>query len=529
MRTEKRFGKLDTFVYHSLCSYTINDTGGIQMLPSLRSHREYIHFASKHLETVHTPKAHEKVFEKLKLLDLTPLRLLFLPLYCLHLGRPGYAPEDMMRSFVAMVLCGIYSPEAWVNDCLKDTDGFYAIISGFLPGEVPSVGCLYDFILRVLKLPKYCREKHIRPKRKKLTRSQKKQLKDDKEKVTKRHVKIVAKLAERFERIQANSQDIYVPAAEQMVNDILELCCVNESQSRKLIDKKHLNISADGTKLRVHGNRYGKKICQCDSFTCDCPRFYNSTDASVGYDSYHEVFVYGYNFYQVNSWSFDNKSELPTYLMMATGKRHDSVPGMYAMHRSTQVMGYSIDNGCFDSAHDAIDFYRLSHDMWHMKPFISLNTRNEGNTENLPMSTITDTGIPICQGGYQMHYCAYDKKDRDRIKWRCPIKAVKKNQSLKCDYIDTCSPSDYGRTVYTHPEDNIRLYPPVARGSQDWKDTYKHRTSSERVFKREKGDLKLSSFRTRCKERLLFYGLLTAIAVHVDTWFRQDNESNKAA
>jgi hypothetical protein len=125
--------------------------------------------------------------------------------------------------------------------------------------------------------------------------------------------------------------------------------------------------------------------------------------------------------------------------MMATGKRHDSVPGMYAMHRSTQVMGYTLD------------------------------------------------------------------------------------------YIDTCSPSDYGRTVYTHPKDNIRLYPPVARGSQDWKDTYKHRTSSERVFKREKEDFKLSSFRTRCKERLLFYGLLTAIAVHVDTWFRQDNESNKAA
>jgi hypothetical protein len=135
MRTEKRFEELDTFVYHSLCSYTIDDTGGIQMLPSLRSHREYIHFASKHLETVHVPKAHEKVFEKLKLLDLTPLRLLFLPVYCLHLGRPGYAPEDMMRSFAAMVLCGVCSPDAWVNDYLKDTDGFYAIISGFLPGE----------------------------------------------------------------------------------------------------------------------------------------------------------------------------------------------------------------------------------------------------------------------------------------------------------------------------------------------------------------------------------------------------------
>lgn len=499
------------------------------MLPSLRSHREYIHFVNKHLETVHIPKVHEKVFEKLKLLDLTPLRLVFLPLYCLHLGRPGYAPEDMLRSFVAMVFCGVCSPDTWVNDYLKDTNGFYAIISGFLPGKAPSVGCFYHFIARILSLPKYCREKHIRPRRKKLTRSQKRQLKDDKEKITKQHIKIISKLAERFERIHTNSEEIHVPAAEQMVNDILELCCINESESRKLIDKKHLNISADGTKLRVHGNRYGKKICQCDSFTCDCPRFYNSTDASVGYDSYHEVFVYGYNFYQVNSWSFDNRCELPNYLMMATGCRHDSVPGMYAMHRITQVMGYNIDKGCFDTAHDATDFYRLSHDMWHMHAFIPINTRNQDNTKNLPMSAIKDGGVPICSGGYQMHYSGYDKKDRDRIKWRCPIKAVKKNQSLKCDYIDICSPSDYGRTVYTHPGDNHRLYPPVARDSQEWKDTYKHRTSAERVFKREKEDFKLSCFRTRSKERLLFYGLLTAIAIHIDAWFRQDNESKKAA
>ena len=77
---------------------------------------------------------------------------------------------------------------------------------------------------------------------------------DPKHKVTKRHIKIVAKLTERFKRIVVNSQEIYVPDAEKMVNDILELCCVNESQSRKLIDKKHLNVSGDGTKLKVHSN-----------------------------------------------------------------------------------------------------------------------------------------------------------------------------------------------------------------------------------------------------------------------------------
>ncbi len=143
------------------------------MLPVLRSHKEFISFVDKHMGSVQIPKAHDDVLNKLKLLDLTPLRLLFLPLYSPDFGRPSFAPEDMMRTFIAMVLCGITSPTDWVDDYLKDQSGFYAIISGFLPDEVPSVGCMYDFMSRILSLPGFCKDKYIRPKRKKLTSAQK--------------------------------------------------------------------------------------------------------------------------------------------------------------------------------------------------------------------------------------------------------------------------------------------------------------------------------------------------------------------
>lgn len=83
--------------------------------------------------------------------------------------------------------------------------------------------------------------------------------------------------------------------------------------------------------------------------------------------------------------------------MMVTGARHDSVPGMYSMQRATQVMGYRIDNGCFDAAHDATDFYRTSRDVWKMNPFIPLNNTNEGNIKNLTMSSITNDGIPYAK------------------------------------------------------------------------------------------------------------------------------------
>jgi len=313
---------------------------------------------------------------------------------------------------------------------------------------------------------------------------------------------------------------VYVPYAEKIVNEILLLCCLNESQARKLLDLNHLNISADGTKLKSHSNSYGKKVCKCQH-NCECKRFYNAKDASLGYDSYRDCFVFGYSLYQINSWSFDNKAELPAYLMMVTAGRHDSVPGMYACHRAIKGMGYHVDNACLDAAHDATDFYVMTRDVWDMKPFIPLNNTNEGNIKNLPMSTMTEDGAPICHARYQMYYSGYCK-DRDRLKWRCPIKA-KKNSNLKCDCIDNCSSSVYGRVVYTHPADNPRLYTPVARGTDKWQDIYDHRSSAERVFKREKNDFKLTDFKTRSKERYLFYALLTAIAVHVDTWYRQDN------
>ena len=92
--------------------------------------------------------------------------------------------------------------------------------------------------------------------------------------------------------------------------------------------------------------------------------------------------------------------------------------------------------------------------IWDIKPFIPLNNTNDGNVKNLSISSMTEDGVPIYQAGHQICYYGYCK-DRDRLKWRCPIKA-KKGSNLKCDYLDTCSLSSYGRVVYTHPKDNPR-------------------------------------------------------------------------
>ena len=129
---------------------------------------------------------------------------------------------------------------------------------------------------------------------------------------------------------------IGVPAEEALVNALLECCCLSESQRRGLVDLKHLNLAGDGSKLPVHGNRHGKKVCKCEQRPCDCKRFYNAPEASVGYDAYHDCFVYGHSLYQLNTFSLLHTTELPFYLSMVTAARHDSVPSIYALQRASQ-------------------------------------------------------------------------------------------------------------------------------------------------------------------------------------------------
>ena len=100
------------------------------MLRPLRAHDQYVDFVNEQLSSIPIPKAHQQVAAKLALLDLTPIRLLVLDLYSCDTGRPAFPPEEMLRTFMAMLFCGITSPSVWVEDYLKDSAGFYAVICG---------------------------------------------------------------------------------------------------------------------------------------------------------------------------------------------------------------------------------------------------------------------------------------------------------------------------------------------------------------------------------------------------------------
>ena len=64
-----------------------------------------------------------------------------------------------------------------------------------------------------------------------------------------------------------------------------------------------------------------------------------------------------------------------------------------------------------------------------------------------------------------------------KMKWEYNRKNKSKRRVCHCD--NPCTTSSCGRMIYVYPEKNLRAYPGVERGSQEWDDTYKIRVNVE--------------------------------------------------
>ena len=251
-----------------------------------------------------------------------------------------------------------------------------------------------------------------------------------------------------------------------------------------------VTLSGDGTCVHTHTSPYGHKVCSCPDHgqaRCNCPRHYSDPDAHWGWDSDLGTYYFGYTLYILayhDSWL---GIDLPLHIRFLDARRHASVSGIVALKEfRDRNPDLPIQNLCFDSANDNYPTYDLCK-AWGIRPFIDLNA-SRGRPRSIPDEIIIDKdGTPICQAGYRMVYRGYCS-GRSRCKWRCPL-ACRKVDDCPCR--DKCSKSPYGRCVYTKPEWDARLYPPVARGTREYKKIYKDRTSCERVNNRILNDYHL--------------------------------------
>lgn len=474
------------------------------MLGDWRSHMEYQQFVVREL----APYAHfdsrilyerEEEITALFHLNLDLMRPVVALLYS-PTGRPAKYQPEFFRTFVLM--SRLKEPmDRWPS--LLKKSPLLRIIAGFPEGYVPGIASFYDFIDRIFPLSE-------RPAERLPKRKPKKKLAKG-EKLPPRHPGIVAKLVEKILAGRAFSQ-----RPERTLQEIFSRVCVDESVRIGVLDPV-LTISGDGTCLSTGASPYGRKTCRCKEsgiYHCDCPRRFSDPSASWGWDSHNECYFYGHTGYFLSTYHSTTKTDLPVYLRLVDAKRHDSVSALVALTEFRELCpGIRIETFLSDSASDNMPTYELL-EAWGINAVIALNG-NRGQKPSLPLPTgVTQKGVPLCPAGHEMA-CdgTFRKGGRIRTKWRCPRKVRKRSPGEACLH---CSPSPYGRTIYTSSELDIRMFPAIPRHSKQWKLKMNERTAAERINNRLLNHYEMDHTRQRGKKRISFFFTLAAMNLQLD-------------
>jgi hypothetical protein len=494
--------------------FTINTklyNGVICMLGTWRPHAEYQSHLIENLLPVYSSDSkrveqYSQALSKLYILDLDSINSLFEPLFS-NTGKPSNQQPEIFRSFVLMSELKVHSIPKWV-DKLNAEDILRHMI-GVDPEDVPGVGSHYDFIDRLwLENPdvEQKRQDSLHP----FKRKPRKKLGKN-EKQPPRHPGIIQKFVD-----LALQGKTFESRPELLIQQIFAKAAVEPSAKEGLLgDTQKLRISGDGTCIETGGSPFGNKVCDCvekGNYNCDCWRKFSDTDARHGWDSYHEEWFYGHCGYFLSVYNQNQKRDLPIYLRMVQAQRYDGVSAIVALAEARKLYPqFTFDKFIGDCAHDNYPTYHLLNE-WNTKAVIPLNQKNKGNFKYQPPIEVDKDGRPICIGGFSMIPVEF-QKDRCRIKNRCPLKLGKIDF---CPCKDLCSPSDYGRTIYTKPEWDLRLFTAIPRNSEEWKEDMKTRTTSERVNKRILNDYELEKAHARGKKRWCWWLAVHSINIHLD-------------
>ncbi len=483
------------------------------MFPVLRSHRDYQSFVAEQLKTHYTAGILRvqppdwNLIEKFWLTDLSKTATILHNTFSKQ-GPSPRDPADMLRSVLLMLQTGESSVTKWVTQLRRVP--LYAILSGFLPTQTPGIGTFYDFFDRLWASD----SPNFSSKKKRKT----KKIKKGKKKGEKAPTTSPNKVANLVKGLDCRSSGLKFRPFDRLYALFKEVVVLHSAQLGLLGDVKNLCLAGDGTPVRTSAYPRSKRTCDCREkgiHNCDCLRIYSQPDCNIGWDSSRECYYHGYHLYVFTA--AESFYDLPVYPRLHMASRHDSISMLLsAAELQQRYPEWSLSCVLLDAAHDAMPIYQYFKKR-NISALIDLNKRRLGQTKYKDDFSLSESGVPICNKGLEMKDNGYDHT-RGRRKYRCPL--VNKGV-VTCD--SPCSTSSYGRCIYTYTKENLRLFPPIARNSNEWKNAYKRRTTVERSNKREKVDYMLEAARHRSTKMwtIRIYGIM--MCQHMDAWFKESD------
>jgi len=305
---------------------------------------------------------------------------------------------------------------------------------------------------------------------------------------------------------------------ERILQEFLARCVVDVSANMGLLgDTNSLSVTFDGSAYYSGASHYGVKVCDCRSkgiYNCTCPRRYSDPDATWGWDSYREQWFYGDTLFNVTA--SDSPNDLPIYLRIVQASRHDSITTVFAL-RDIHNMYSKIyfRNFLADGAMDNYPTYKLIK-FYDILPFIALDSRTKAkfNYPHPDIICFDNKGRSICPGGIPYVYRGLCKPYR--LKYRCWFAVYSKEPPEECK----CSNSAYEKTLYIKAGYDPRMFTPMPRYSQTFKDIFKTRTSVERSNKRVFIYYAVEDANSRSSMMRFSMATFAAVNIHLDAWIK---------
>jgi hypothetical protein len=453
------------------------------------------------VEIIIKTQFYEKQLHILVHLDLDPAIPILTSLYSPGKLKDARDPPSMLRSLILMLLLGFSSITQWVRRTKEDA--FIAVLIGFEPGDVPGVGTYYGFMARIVNGPyrKPCRCKgivkrsdynigpHLR--NFKNEKKDKKAAKNDLDPYHSKSEKLAASLL-------ADAQGARADNLYKILEDLHIKIGVIPSIREGLISDLHgLATSGDGSILQTAASSRGKPTCDCRSkgiYKCDHDRLYTSPTARWCFDHVRDTFLFGDRYYHLVVTQ--NGHDFPLLTYMSGGNESDYTLSLTAFDRLEKAfrendLDITISTFIGDGHHDSYGHYHFFGEK-NVIPIIPISKPSKKTYPHLSDDSdirLDTDGVPLCPEGKRMRHHCYDKRQKKHV-YCCPAKRGT-HRNGKTEYVfheqdcpaeKDCNPkSSLGPCVYLKSSKDPRLFPPILRTSQKFKDLMNQRSASERL------------------------------------------------
>ena len=287
-------------------------------------------------------ESQRKIYKKFRDLDLSAIDSIMEDKYSVF-GPAPRPPSCMFRSYLLSLAFHFPSVTGWV-EAMRVTP-FYAVLSGFAPGDTPGVGTFYDFFNRLWDGPTKNLSDHIQPPRAKVKKPKGKGRKADSVE-TETTEELIGKLS---------LTDFFIDEQPYAtLFSIFQACFLNQSVLRGVIQPGNLTLSGDGTPVVTAARERSHKLCDCASkgvFRCSCRRFFSQPDCDIGWDSSRNLYYSGYDLYLMT----DTSRDLPLFPLFHPASKHDSHGFCEAFLRFLAFLpAFKPSRLTLDSAHDVM-------------------------------------------------------------------------------------------------------------------------------------------------------------------------------